>query len=211
MMGWGEGRLMRTRGILLVLGLTVLAALPGTPAHADRYTFEKDHTDVRASWDHLGMSRQSARFLDVKGGLKLELEEPETSTVEVSIKVGSGSTGGKELDEILTKSKDFFDAATFPEITFKSTSVKTTSAKTAEVVGDLTINGVTKPATLDVVWNFVGEHPLGAINPVYKDVYAVGFSATTQILRSDWGITRTVPYVSDEIKISIETELKREN
>ena len=62
---------------------------------------------------------------------------------------------------------------------------------------------------LDVVWNFSGEHPLQTINPVYAGAYASGFSATTQIRRSDWGITRTIPYVSDELRITIETEMIR--
>ena len=60
-----------------------------------------------------------------------------------------------------------------------------------------------------MVWNFTGEHPLSAINPVYKDHYSSGFSATTQIFRSDFGITRTIPYVSDELRITIETEMHR--
>lgn len=193
--------------IVLAAGVALMA---GTAARADTYSFEKDHTNVSVSWDHLGMSRQTARFLDVSGTLNLELEEPETSSVEVQIKVASVSSGVAALDDALTKTKEYFDVASYPRITFKSTSVKTTGAKAAEVVGDLTINGITKPATLEVTWNFVGEHPLSSINPNYKDVYAVGFSATTQILRSDFGITRTVPFVSDEIRISIETELKRE-
>ena len=93
--------------------------------------------------------------------------------------------------------------------TFRSTDVKRLSDKTAQVTGDLTLNGQTKPVTLDVVWNFSGEHPLSKINPVYSDLYYSGFSVQTQIRRSDWGITRTIPYVSDEIQIVIEAELKR--
>jgi len=84
-----------------------------------------------------------------------------------------------------------------------------TTARTANVEGELTFNGVTRPVTLSVVWNFSGEHPLAKINPTYAGVYASGFSARTQILRSDFGITRSIPLVSDEIRISIETELHR--
>jgi polyisoprenoid-binding protein YceI len=84
-----------------------------------------------------------------------------------------------------------------------------TTAKTANVSGEVSFNGFTRPATLSVVWNFSGEHPLSKINPVYAGVYASGFSARTQILRSEFGITRSIPLVSDELRITIEAELHR--
>ena len=62
---------------------------------------------------------------------------------------------------------------------------------------------------LETTWNFSGEHPMAKINPAYSEVYASGFSARTQIFRSDFGITRTIPFVSDEIQITIETEMHR--
>ncbi len=186
-----------------------LAVVGAGPARADTYVLDKDHTEVRFSWDHLGLSRQGGRFLDVEGTLVFDPGAPEASTVDVKIPVKSLSTGIAKLDEHLVSSKEFFDTEQFPTITFKSTAVKRTDTKIAEVTGDLTINGITKPVTLDVVWNFTGEHPLAAINPVYKDFYSSGFSASTQIFRSDFGITRTIPYVSDEIRITIETEMHR--
>ena len=186
-----------------------VTALSGSALAApESYSFDKQHTEVRFSWDHLGLSRQSGRFMDVSGSLMLDPDKPETSTVEVTIKVPSLWTGIKELDTVL-KGKEFFDTASNPLATFRSTDVKRLSDKTAQVTGDLTLNGQTKPVTLDVVWNFSGEHPLSKINPVYSNLYYSGFSAQTQIRRSDWGITRTIPYVSDEIQIVIEAELKR--
>src|SRR5262245_51823759 len=187
---------MWTPGTLLpVFGW--LAAVCAGPAWADTYVLDKDHTEVRFTWDHLGLSRQGGRFLEVEGKVEFDPGAPEASTVDVKIPVKSLSTGISKLDEHLVSSKEFFDTEQFPTITFKSTTVKRTDAKIAEVTGDLTINGITKSVTLDVVWNFTGEHPLAAINPVYKDYYSSGFSASTQIFRSDFGITRTIPYVSD--------------
>jgi polyisoprenoid-binding protein YceI len=188
--------------------IAVMASSGSALAAPESYSFDKQHTEVRFSWDHLGLSRQSGRFMDVSGSLMLDPDKPETSTVEVTIKVPSLWTGIKELDTVL-KGKEFFDTASNPLATFRSTDVKRLSDKTAQVTGDLTLNGQTKPVTLDVVWNFSGEHPLSKINPVYSDLYYSGFSAQTQIRRSDWGITRTIPYVSDEIQIVIEAELKR--
>lgn len=83
------------------------------------------------------------------------------------------------------------------------------SERTGELTGDLTVMGITKPVTLYVVWNFSGEHPLAAVNPNYKDVFVAGFSATGVLRRSDWGLSRAVPLVSDEIELTIETELVR--
>ncbi len=193
-------------------GLTLAAAaIAGLacPAHADTYKIDPEHTEVRFSWDHLGLSRQGGRFSSVEGKIDFDPDQPALTTAEIKIPLKSISTGIKKLDEHLTSTKDFFDVSANPAITFKSTGVRLKSDKTAEMEGELSINGVTKPVVLDVVWNFTGEHPLQSINPVYTGAYASGFSATTQIRRSDWGITRTIPYVSDELRISIETELLR--
>lgn len=194
------------RYVLLSL---LLASCFAPGVHAGTFTIDKQHTEVRFSWDHLGLSRQSAKFTDVTGTVSFDPEKPDASTVDVQIKLASLVTGVAALDTQLVKTKDYFDAAANPLITFKSTDVRSTGEKTAELTGDLTINGVTKPVTLAVVWNFLGPHPLGAINPTYKDLMAAGFSARTQILRSEWGLTRTIPLVSDEIRIAIETEMHK--
>ena len=193
---------------ITVAALTVAYGLASVPALADTYVLDKNHTEVRFSWNHLGLSRQSGRFLDVDGKLEFDPEQPDASSLDVTIRVGSLTTGVKELDAGL-KSKEFFDTAQFPAATFRSTSVRALGAKTAQVTGDLTLAGKTNPVVLDVAWKFIGEHPLSKINPVYTDLYYTGFSATAVLRRSDWGITRTIPYVSDEIRLSIEAELKR--
>lgn len=192
----------------LITGLLGLLLMSAT-AHADQFVIDKQHTDVRFSWDHLGLSRQSGKFTDVAGTVDFDPDKPEDSKVKVTITLSSLITGVPPLDSALLKTKDYFDATTNPAITFQSTSVHTTGDKSAELRGDLTINGITKPVTLAVVWNFLGPHPLGTVNPTFADKIAAGFSARTQILRSEWGITRYIPLVSDEIRISIESEMHR--
>jgi polyisoprenoid-binding protein YceI len=192
---------------LAVMAVSALCCAAG--ARADVYEIDKDHTEVRFTWDHVGMSRQGGRFRDVSGTLNFDPVTPGNSSVDVKIKIASISTGVSKLDEHLIRSGEFFDAQAFPNITFRSTSVAPTAGRTAHVTGNLTINGVTKPVTLNVRWNFSGAHPLGGINPAFKEIYVSGFSATTQILRSDWGLSRTVPFISDELRITIETELHR--
>lgn len=179
------------------------------PARADRYMLDPEHTEVRFTWDHLGMSRQGGRFVDVTGSLDFDEARPDASRISVIIKVASLWTGVAALDSQLVKSREFFEAAKFPTMTFGSTEVRQTSARTADVMGDLTINGIARPVVLNVTWNYAGAHPMSKINPAFLDQYVAGFSAQTQIRRSDWGLTRTVPFVSDEIQISIETEFKR--
>lgn len=201
-------------GMLAVLGrvaagFAAVLLLAGPVRASEGYDIDPDHTEVRFTWDHLGLSRQGGRFVEISGSLTFDPVNPAQSSVAVRIPLRSIWTGLKKLDDHLLSSGEFFDVSAYPEITFKSTLVSPTGERTAQVTGDLTFNGVTRPAVLDVTWNFSGEHPLAAINPTFAGIYASGFSATTQIRRSDWGLTRTIPYVSDEIRISIETELHR--
>lgn len=192
-----------------VVALVVLAGgLCAQPVQADIYAFDRDHTNITFSWNHLGISRQSARILEFDGTLDFDPSNPENGSVEVTMKVASLFTGTRALDRDL-KSSDFFDAARYPEITFKSTLIRAVGERSGEVAGDLTILGVTHPVVLQVRWNFSGEHPLGEINPGYKGKYVAGFSAVTTVLRSAWGLKRAVPLVSDEIEVAIEAEFLR--
>ncbi len=193
------------------LGAFALMVLIPGRAMADPgiFVIDKDHTEVRFSWDHLGMSRQSGRFRDVIGRLAFDPDKPEASRLEVTIKADSLMTGVPALDRVLTQTSDYLDVGAHPDILFKSTGVSLTSAKSANVSGELSFNGQTHPVSLAVVWNFLGEHPMADINPIYSGVTAAGFSARTTILRSQFGITRGIPLVSDEIRITIETELHK--
>ena len=177
------------------------------PAAADTYVLDKEHTEVRVVWEHLGLTRQSARFRDVDGTVEFDAADPEAGKVAVTIKVASITSGVASLDKLLVQSRDYFDVERHPTITFKSTAVAKTGAKTGDVTGDLTINGITRPAVLQVTWNFTGEHPLARFNPTFKDKTVSAFSATAVIRRGDWGITRFAPLVSDELQIGIEAEM----
>lgn len=204
-----SGFRLDTFAAILALGL-VYCGMSAAPARAaDTYAIDKEHTEVRFTWDHLGVSRQSGRFVDVSGSLEFDPARPEASKLSAVIKVASLWTGVAALDSQLVKSKEFFDAGKFPTITFNSTAVRMASDKTGEVTGDLTINGQARPVVLTVIWNYAGAHPMAAINPAFSDQFIAGFSASAVIRRSDWGLTRTIPFVSDEIVIGIETELKR--
>lgn len=175
-----------------------LAASFATAAQAADYAIDGSHTQVQFTYNHFGLSNITGRFDEVKGTFDFDAANPANSSIQVEIPVASLSTGVAKLDEHM-KSPDFFDAAAFPTATFKSTKVTAAGDKKLTVAGDLTIHGVTKPVVLAVTINGNGPHPM-------KKVAAAGFDATTTIKRSDFGLAKYVPAVSDEIKIAITLE-----
>jgi polyisoprenoid-binding protein YceI len=201
---------IRQFGRLVIVAVSVawIGAMYVPTAAADTYVFDPGHTNITFGWNNLGLSRQSGRILEYEGMLEFDPMQPEEARVDVTLKVASIFTGAKQLDRDL-RSSDFFNAARFPEITFRSTLVTKTGERTGDVAGDLTIMGETRPVVLQVRWNYTGEHPWSTLNPTYRGKFVSGFSAVTTILRSEWGLKRGLPLVSDEIEIAIETELSR--
>lgn len=195
--------------MLSLIIVALIAVSPfARPARAETYHFEGGHSTVTVGWSHAGLSRHTARIVGFKGQLEFDPAAPETGRVEVQIDPASLSTGVAALDRLL-RSPDFFDVASYPAITFTSTQAIVTGERTGQVIGDLTIRGMTKPVTLDVTWNFTGEHPLGLVNPSFAGKFVSGFSATTKLLRSEWGLGRGAPLISDEVDIAIEVEAVR--
>lgn len=186
----------RTTLSLLTVSAVIFAA---TAAHAEQYSLDKPHTQVMFSINHLGFTDSYGRFLDYDGGFNFDRVHPEKSTVDVTVKTGSLDMGDKKWDEHL-ESKDFFNAAQFPEMTFKSTGVTVTGAKTADVTGNLTILGVSKPEVLHVTYNNSG------VNPVDNKKFVAGFSADAMIKRSDFGMKAYLPMVGDDVKIHLEVQ-----
>ncbi|MEH6417687.1 YceI family protein [Pseudomonas sp. CGJS7] len=183
----------------ILLAAALGLAFAGTAVAAPlTYKIDPNHTDVIASWSHFGFSNPIAHFGKVDGSITYDPAKPAASKVEVTIPLDGLDSHVGDFDEHL-KSADFFDAAKFPNITFKSTKVEAAGEKKLKVTGDLTVHGVTKSTVLDVNINKVGEQPMAKRA-------AAGFDATTTLKRSDFGIGKYVPNVSDEIKIRITTE-----
>jgi polyisoprenoid-binding protein YceI len=145
---------------------------PGT------YDIDAKHTSVEFIARHLMISKVRGRFDDVEGTITVA-EVPEQSSVTVRIGAGSERTGEDQRDAHL-RSGDFFDVDTHPQWTFTSTGVEQ-AADHWKVAGDLTISGVTKPVVLDVEFDGANSTPWGTT--------ALGFSASTEIDREDWGLT----------------------
>jgi polyisoprenoid-binding protein YceI len=183
-----------------------VACLFAAPTSADTYVIDKTATYIGFSWNHLGLTRQQGRFNDFSGVVSFDPQKPNEGTVEVTINTASVQTGVDALDKHL-RTSDFFDTANHKTMFFKGTGAEKTGERTGLIPGELTILGIIKPVVLDVTWTFTGEHPLGAINSSFKDKTVSAFSARALIKRSDWGMSRATPLMSDEIEITIETEM----
>ncbi len=184
---------------LLATAAVVMLSLPAVAHAADSYQFDPMHTNIVWHASHFGFSSPSGHFGIKEGKLVLDEKSPDKSEVNVTIDASSLVTGFDKFDDHL-KGEDFLDTAKFPEAVFKSTKVELSGdSKTAKVSGDFTLHGVTKPVVLDVTLNKMGEHPM-------NQKKTVGFSATTTIKRSEFGIEKYTPGVSDDVTISIEAE-----
>lgn len=175
----------------------LLALLPAAHAAALRYRLDPNHTMVLASWDHFGYSRPVAYFGQADGTLVYDADRPEASSVRVTLPLAGLDALVPDLTEHL-RGPEFFDAAKYPAITFRSTRVETAGAGKLAVTGDLTIRDVTRPVVLDVTLNKAGQGRNGQPK--------VGFDATARIRRSEFGVARFVPNVSDEVELRISTE-----
>ncbi len=193
---------------ILALGVTAAGVAAQPAIAADTFGFEQAHTEILFSYSHLGNSRAYGNFRDFDGTIVLDRDDPSQSSIDLTIMAASVDTGIGAFDTHL-RSADFFEVETFPEIRFVSTAVEPTSDTTATVTGDLTIKEHTREVVLDVTLNYLGEHQLAEFVPEYADMEVAGFSATTTLLRSDFGVGMLAPMVGDEVSLIIETELLR--
>lgn len=187
------------------LAVQAQAALTKNPAEVQSgdYRFESSHAKVTWSVNHLGFSTYTGQFPRVEGTLKLDAKDVSKSVVNVTINTTAVGTLDEALDKHL-KTADFLDVEKFPTATFKSTSVRRTGERTADITGDLTLHGVTKPVVVQATFNQAGPNPMSKI-------YTLGFDAKAKIKRSDFGISTYVPAVGDEVTLVIEAELQKAN
>lgn len=165
---------------------------------ADTYHFDKNHTSIIWLASHQGFSKSTGQFVDFDGQVMLDEENPANSSVEVTIQIESLFTGIEKFTKHLL-SKDFFIASEFKTAKFVSNKVEITGDKQAKVHGDLTMLGISKPLTLDVVLNRID----------YDKDRTAGFSVTGQIKRSEYGMTFAIPNIPDEVDLLIEAEIIR--
>ena len=185
-------------GVLAFLSVPAMAQAAATDAvkvEPGSYAIEPVHTRVVFSVSHFGFTKYQGEFRGTTGTLNLDPKNPDASSVDVRIATDTVAVPSDKLKEELV-GPEWLDAAKYPDITFKSTKVVKTGADTADVMGDFTLHGVTKPLTLKVKFNAAG------VNPADK-AYTAGFEATGMIKRTDFGVKTYAPYIGDEVAIDI--------
>jgi polyisoprenoid-binding protein YceI len=197
----------RAAALVLALSFAVPALAQTAPSRspadvqAGAYKVEPNHTRMLFAVSHMGFSTWYGDFTHASGSLTLDAAHPENSAVEVSAPVASLTTTNSVLDGEL-KSADWFDAARYPTITFKSQHVAVTAPGEADVAGELTLHGVTRPVTLHARFNAAG------VNPLTK-AYTVGFQVSGKIKRSEFGVTKYVPLIGDDVDLIISAAFEK--
>ncbi|MFG2232332.1 YceI family protein [Streptomyces sp. NPDC048723] len=172
-----------------------LAALTGD------YVIDAAHSSIGFTVRHAMVTNVRGAFIEHEGTLHLDGADPARSTASIDVKIASVDTGIADRDGHL-RSGDFFDAETFPLMTFRSTEARQLGGDTYRITGQLTIKDVTRPLSIDLEFNGSATDPYGNER--------VGFEGSTEILRSDWGLTWNAALeaggvmVSDKVKLTFD-------
>jgi polyisoprenoid-binding protein YceI len=188
--------------LAILTGILALAA-PLALAQTSTWVSDPNHSEVDFSIVHMSVSKVHGRFGNVKATIVLNDADVTKSTVTATIGVDTVDTGVDQRNNHL-KSADFFDVANLPLATFTSTSVAKNGSHLT-VTGNLTLHGVTKPVVLDV------EGPNGSMTDPKGQVHT-GFSATTTLDRTAFGVGPKFPaaMVGDEVSLDIELEVVKQ-
>jgi polyisoprenoid-binding protein YceI len=190
----------QTKSLFTKIFFLALFSFNGIAAE-EKYTIEPNHTSVTWSANHFGFSKVSGKFNEIEGTILFDEKNPEKSSAEITIKTTGIVTGVAKLDEHL-KSSDFFDVKNFPIAKFVSKKVSVTGKNKIKIVGDLTILNTTKTITLNAIFNKSGKNPI-------NQKQTIGFSATSSLSRSEFGIKYALPAIDDKIDLAIEIEANR--
>ncbi|CDM38935.1 YceI family protein [Ectopseudomonas oleovorans] len=179
----------------LVLG----SALMGGQAMAADYAIDKQgqHAFVNFKISHLGYSWLYGTFKDFDGTFSYDAANPEASKVNVTLKTASVDTNHAERDKHL-RSAEFLNVSKHDTATFESTSVKSTGEGSADVTGNLTLNGVTKPVVIAAKFIGEGQDPWGG--------YRAGFEGTTTLKLKDFDISMDLGPASESVELIISIE-----
>jgi polyisoprenoid-binding protein YceI len=192
---------MSLRTIVPAMTLSLIASLVAVRAGsaADMYAVDTVHSSIVFRVKHMNTAYFWGRFNNLAGSFSLDEANPAASQFEFQVKVDSVDTGNTKRDTHL-KSPDFFNAVQFPVIAFTSQTVKKT-ASGYDVIGELTLHGVTKPVSVQVIPTGNGKGPSG--RPI------AGLEATLNFKRSDFGMTNMVGPVGDDVLVNVGVEGSR--
>ncbi len=186
------------------LALSLLALLP--PAlHAERarYTLDPVHTRVVFAIGHAGFSQAIGTVSGSQGQLDFDPQDWRSAHVDVQVPLTRLDLGDEKWNRAAL-ARNLLDAGRYPEAHFVSTEITPVDAQRARVEGVLTLRGVSRPVTLDVTFNALKRHPL----PPFRRT--AGFSASTRISRSAFGIDAWPSVIGDEVTLQMEVEAVRD-
>jgi polyisoprenoid-binding protein YceI len=168
-------------------------------AQSTTWTIDKNHAQTNFQIRHMSVSTVRGSISGVTGTIVWDEKDAGKSSVEATIDTNTVSTNNASRDKDL-KSDHYFNVEKFPTMTFKSTSVSRVGSK-LQVVGDLTLAGVTKSVTLDVDGPTAPQKGMGG-------KMVIGLSATGTIKRSDFNFAPKMPSMAlgDEVQITIDVE-----
>ncbi len=208
-------RIVLAAALAVASSIAIAQAPPAAPGSRNpaavtggTYSVDPSHTLVVWTLDHLGFSPYSGIFGDVTGSLTLDPRNLNSAKVDVTIPVSKVVTASAGLTEDLLRAgkdggkPDFFGASP-ADARFVSTRVVASGQK-AEITGNLTLNNVTRPVTLDATFYGAGKAP-----PQMGGKENVGFRATGSIMRSQFGLGFGVPMVGDEVKFEISAAFQK--
>jgi len=175
----------------------VAEVTPGSVLTGD-YTVDASHSRLGFSARHAMVTTVRGQFGDFDGTAHVDAENPAASTVALTIRAASISTGTADRDGHLV-SADFFDVENHPEITFNSTSVERDGTDWT-ITGDLTIKGVTKPVAIPFEETGTAVDPYGNTR--------VGFEGATTINRKDWDLTWNAALETGGVLVSEKIKLE---
>jgi polyisoprenoid-binding protein YceI len=187
---------MKKISILLAAVVVVFSSFKAV----ENWKVEKGHSRLGFAVTHLGISDINGSFKNFDVTIQSAKPDFSDAVIDVTADVASINTEIESRDKHL-KGEDFFDAAKYPTLTFKSTGIKAVGKNKFKVTGNLTLHGVTKPVTLDLV------HRGTTANPMSKAPTS-GFQVTGTIKRSDFGIGSQfpAPMLSDEVTLKADGE-----
>ena len=198
---------------LAALGLVLVASCASvlkpavttdvTRVKAGDYALDTAHASVVFHINHLGFSTYTGRFEAFDATLSGDAAHPADARVEAVIDMMSLDVANDPFATELM-GPGWFDAATFPQAVFRSTSITMTSDTTADVAGDLTLHGVTAPIVLKATFNGAAFDPL-------RGAQVAGFSATTDIDRTQFGVSKYSGLLTDTVSIAIEAEFLKKD
>jgi polyisoprenoid-binding protein YceI len=180
-----------------VLGSTLFATVPA--AMAADYAIDKkgQHAFINFKISHLGYSWLYGSFKDFDGEFSFDAAKPEESKVSVTINTASVDSNHAERDKHL-RSNDFLNVDKNPQATFVSTAVESTGEGSANITGDLTLNGVTKPVVIAAKFIGEGQDPWGG--------YRAGFEGSTKLKLKDFDIQKDLGPASQEVELILSVE-----